>query len=150
MTIRIREVEPEDWPEVWRMGLLLLEESQYAGLEPDEAHARLYFDAIFQSDDMAGWVAEEDGELVGFLVASRAVHFFSKTTYTIDLSWYVIPEKRGSSAGRRLLKAYLYWSKSGASETYLAVNTGISPERTARLLKHYGFVHSGELFVNKE
>jgi len=56
------------------------------------------------------FVAELNGEIVGFVSAIVYQHLFSKDKTADELAWYVDKEHRGGSAALRLLKTYEEWA----------------------------------------
>lgn len=56
------------------------------------------------------WVAEAEGEVVGFLVAAVNQTIFSSEKIASELGWYIHPDHRKGTAALRLLKEYEKWA----------------------------------------
>lgn len=82
--------------------------------------------------EMAGWVAEDEGGIAGFLVARPLVQ------ETEILNFAVRNEAQGHGIGTALLKEALDWSSSlGADQVILEVRA--SNERGLRFYERHGF-----------
>jgi GNAT superfamily N-acetyltransferase len=113
----IRKVEAADWDAwapLWR-GYLRF----YRARLPDEI-GRGAFERLTGADaDMAGFVAERDGRLVGFvnLVAHASTWAPAGVCYLQDL--YVDSGARGHGTGRALIgAAYRFADQRGLAEVY--------------------------------
>ena len=99
------------------------------------------------------FVAEEDGILVGMIAGVPVEHFFSTDKYASDLVVYVAPEKRGSSALLRLVRAFEEWcfGTEGVREVTLGVSTGVHADATVRVYEKLGYtLHSYGLVKTRE
>lgn len=56
------------------------------------------------------FVAEKDGDLVGFICCMFMEPLFSSDRISTDIAWFVNKDSRKSTAGFRLLKAYEDWA----------------------------------------
>ncbi|MGH2684243.1 MAG: GNAT family N-acetyltransferase, partial [Actinomycetota bacterium] len=63
--MRVREAEPDDWPQVAAL-LAELGRPEVRGTD-DEGPARLVFERYLDRDDTRALVAEDDGRVVGFI-----------------------------------------------------------------------------------
>ncbi len=88
--------------------------------------------------------AEAGSEVVGMLMGVAAPHFHAPELGAFLLSWYVLPEHRGSLAAVKLLHGFRRWARDrGAVRLYIGVTSGIDVARTDRLLRRLGFRQTG-------
>mgnify|MGYP003654501975 CR=1 FL=1 len=101
----IRQATKQDKPQIIEMMKLFKDESNiehYQKLDNEPYWNRL-LDTILAG---AGIIYIEDG--VGLIMAIITPTIWcDKTLYMQELAWYVIPEKRNTSVGYRLLKKYV-------------------------------------------
>jgi len=90
------------------------------------------------------FVAEHDGEVVAFLLATISTYRQSAGIFTTQEVLFVKPEYRGSRAAVLLMKELVRWSKMlGAKEITGGNDNGFQSDRTARFLEHFGFKQVG-------
>jgi GNAT superfamily N-acetyltransferase len=95
---------------------------------------------MIDNDECAVFVAEERGSLFGMIGVLTAPYFFSEERYACDLAVYVAPDRRGGTAGIRLVKAAEEWAESvGVREIQLGVSAGIDAERVGKLYEKLGY-----------
>ncbi len=88
--------------------------------------------------------AEAGGRTVGMLSGAVGTHYHSPALAASVLSWYVLPEHRGSLAAVKLLHGFRRWARNrGAVRVYVHVSSGIDLARTDRMLKRLGFALRG-------
>ncbi|AIT13702.1 acetyltransferase [Salmonella phage BP12B] len=141
-----------DIPEIINLGNRYVEEEvkvvKHHSATWDADQSAHHLCASLTSKDLFLWVAVEDGVIIGFLWA--AVHImapWSPALVASDLLFYIIPEKRGSLAGVRLLKAYKSWAKErGCIEARLSIASGINEERVGRMYNRLGFTPFGTVY----
>ena len=111
--MRVRPIEPRDWPDWRRMSEALL-----PGEPPEEYEPEMR--ALLKRDDAAVFVAERaDGSVCGYVeVGSRAYADGCRTSPVGYIeAWYVDPDVRRSGFGRALLEAADEWARGrGYSE----------------------------------
>jgi GNAT superfamily N-acetyltransferase len=99
--VLVRDARPDDWP---RVKDLLAELGRPDVREdPDEPRHREAFERYLARDDALALVAEDDGEIVGFVDVEfrQRLNFLTPQAWVPDL---VVTERaRGTGAGRRLL-----------------------------------------------
>jgi len=84
--------------------------------------------------------AERGDTVVGVLMGVAAPHYHSPALGASLLSWYVLPEHRGSLAAIKLLHGFRRWARDrGAVRLYAGITSGVDIVRTDRLLKRLGF-----------
>ena len=88
--------------------------------------------------------AEMNGRVVGALMGVAAPHYHSAALGASILSYFVLPEHRGSTAAIKLLHGFRRWARNrGAVRMYVGVTSGVDVARTDRLLKRLGFTFRG-------
>jgi ribosomal-protein-alanine N-acetyltransferase len=108
-----RLYKPEDFEAVYGIEELCF--------QPPMTFGRRYMRWLVQAQNAATWVAEDDGNLVGFAIVewTQAIHEVSAYIQTIE----VLPQMRGQGVARELLK-YMEGSAQvvGASAIWLHVD----------------------------
>lgn len=85
------------------------------------------------------WIAEVDGTPVGFIAGIVHAHFYQPTLPCLtELLWWVVPTYRHTSAGWRLLAAFVAYGRANAKWITMVIgqNTPIKP----KALERFGFV----------
>lgn len=96
------------------------------------------------------YVAKKEDVLVGFIGGSLTEYIFSPETIATEDAWFVAKEHRKGMTGAKLLKLFYQWGKDhGAAEVQCGVSTGISTERTSKLIERLGFNPAGNIFKKK-
>lgn len=133
ITARLR-VARRAWEETDRTGLAFDESIVRRGIERKIDRRGKY--CLLQ--------AEAGGEVVGMLMGVAAPHFHAPELGASLLSWYVLPEQRGSLAAVKLLHGFCRWARDrGAVRLYVGVTSAIDIARTDRLLRRLGFRPTG-------
>lgn len=85
-------------------------------------------------------VSETAGVIDGGVMALIDAHFFSDDLIAQELALYVVPEKRGSLRGARLVAGLDAWARAmGAKLLQAGCTTGNAVNRTIELYEHLGF-----------
>lgn len=94
------------------------------------------------------YVAVLDGSIVGFLwAASHCLAPWNPSLVASDYLFYVVPEKRGTLVGCRLIKAYKAWADElSCVEVRLSIASGINEVRVGEMYQRLGFVPFGTVF----
>lgn len=93
------------------------------------------------------WVVERDDQVIAAFMGAVTSQWFSSAKVAQDLALFVRKEDRGSMIGPALIARFARWAKEqGAVDVEIGVNTGISTERTGRLLQARGFNPVGHLY----
>lgn len=99
--------------------------SAYKNIEFVPNMTRNFLDFVVEGEDYIALVAEVEATPVGAIIGCISPYFFNPALRICDLSFYVRPEWRGSTAAPRLLKHYEKLAKErGCRESYLGVSTG--------------------------
>jgi len=143
----VREMRPEDVGVCTVLGMQLHQEGYFSDLDFDKNKMFSVWQQIEQ-DNFCGFVAvDKNGDIAGLFVGLVCEHWFGKDLLASDLTLYVTPFYRGTSAAMRLLKAYEKWAKAkGAKVISLGVSTGITAERTGKFYERMGFNDVGKFY----
>ncbi len=138
MGIAVRKAATEDIE--WCLGQLREFSAVYGTKQPlfpeDLDHARTCL-SHFMSQHLV-LVAERDGHPVGFIAGFVTPHPFNPNIRTVtEQFWWVTPEARGSSAGLRLLDAFIREAEALADWVTISIEHG-SP-LNSRILEKRGF-----------
>jgi [ribosomal protein S18]-alanine N-acetyltransferase len=124
--LKIRRVEERDIDKILAIQAACPEIAQWTAWD----YARV------ARDEMAGWVAEEESIVVGFLVARRVVNEIE------ILNFAVSPEARGRGTGTMLLQEALAWGREfGAVQAILEVRA--SNQAALRFYERHDFLIVG-------
>ena len=116
-------------------------ESAFADLPYDEGKVRRGIErGLAAPDSHCLLQADFAGETVGVLYGVANEHYFSPALAATILSFYVVPEHRGSTAAVKLLHGFRRWAhRRRVARLYINVTSGISIARTDRFLRRLGF-----------
>jgi len=102
------------------------------------------------SPDWMCWIAYEKDNPIGFLACGAVEMLFSEQKTVDDLAFYVVPEKRGGSAGPKMLNILRQWAElHQAAEIRMGVTTEIDNDRVSKFLERKGFRQSGTLMTQR-
>lgn len=90
-------------------------------------------------------VAEDaEGKPIGCLVGCADKHFFSDDVVASVVQYNLLPEKRMSGAGLKMLTAFKKWAENrGASELAVGINSGTNLKQMDSFLRKLGFQMTG-------
>lgn len=145
----IRPLRLEDIDTAVAMGEALHRESpSFGNRRFDAGKVRDLARRCLASPDWCCLMAWVDDEPVGLFVGFVGEDWFGPDRYAADLTFWVRPESRGSSAAVRLLFAFEGWAESkGAKEIRVGVSTGIGVERAASFYMKAGYTLRGPLLA---
>ncbi len=96
-------------------------------------------EALFDDACACGgmFVAEHEGQIVGFLCALKLAHPFTGRDYVTVVAWWVPVEHRGTGAGLALVRCFLRW----VSTQPLDMVTICAPQHSqlGTVLRKHGF-----------
>ncbi len=149
--MQIRRVTTEDIDEVLELGVLMHAESAYRFLPFDRDKVRRLLLSYAETPETRCMLAaEENGRIVGVFVGYLTDYFFCGEKLAMDVVLYVGRKYRGSSAARRLLRAFCDWARArGACEVCLGVSTDVNAERTGKFYERMGFVRVGGIYKQR-
>ncbi|QHB42712.1 hypothetical protein [Vibrio phage VP-HS15] len=97
-----------------------------------------------QNEDGCLLLAYDDNEPVGLLWGWCHALPWSKARLAFDTILYVVPEKRKTSVGYKLMKAWEAWADArGAVEVQISIASGIHEEETEGFFKKLGYSYVG-------
>lgn len=109
-------------------------------LDYDAEVATQTFRAYMDTANPTFLVVEDEGVVTGFLMALFHAYAFCRGHFVGQEVIYVRPDKRGTRAAARLVKAYDEWAdQTGPREIFAGVANGVTVERTVRFFEHFGF-----------
>ena len=96
-------------------------------------------------------VAEQDGEVVGMLFGvTTGIWFAPKTTWAVELAWWVQPEARGGSAGIRLVTAFQDWAREQGAKLVAMSSLHLENDsRVSSVLTRMGFTPSEHTYIKR-
>lgn len=140
--MKIRKMIPSDVPIAIALGHAMHEESYFNFLDFDESKLKRLWQNIEDMPTMfCAFVAESDGEVIGFFVGMCHEHWFGYDKVACDLAVYIRTDKRGSTAAPRLIKAYeeWAWNTANAKEVHIGTSTNVNSERVKTLYQRLGY-----------
>lgn len=147
---KVRAATPEDVDALVSMGRALHDESpRYRDMPFSEEKLRALAVKIGEPvGDVIFMVAEVGGIVAGMMVGLIAERWFCDARFATDLTLYVKPEFRGTSAFARLVGVFEQWAKAqGVQDFTLGVSTEIHPEKTVGAFERMGYTLAGYTMV---
>lgn len=147
----IRNATYNDISTMIALGEAMHAESRYARFPWDSEMVGALIAALIESDDGLALVAEEDGQIIGGILAAIEKSFFGPARFACEYAVFVRPDARGGMAAARLLSGYAQWARDrGAELVQAGITTGVKTELSARLYSAVGFQSVGQLFEYQE
>lgn len=148
MTINIRGLKESDSDQIVELAKSEHNESYYNFLTFSEDKIRaLIKTTIAMPDGTICYVAEEHGKIIGFICGYLIMYASTNDFFTQDLTIYVIPDKRGTLAAKKLIKYLECWAEmKGCKELALSITSNINTERTGKFYKLLGFSDIGRIY----
>ncbi|CAM0031027.1 acetyltransferase [Vibrio phage D530] len=124
----------------------------------DEAHGHSHYPfdlehclknaAVTIVDDDGCFLVAYDGEVpVGFIWGAARALPWSKARLAFDTILYVVPEKRKSSVGLKLMLAWEQWAKEkNAVQVQISIASGIHEEQSISFFKKLGYSYIGQQY----
>lgn len=136
----IRPARLEDMDAFVHLGAMMHAESRYARLTYAPELVAMTASKLIMSPQGLLVLAEVDNEIVGFAKAGISEQWFSYDLIAFEYAIYVVPEKRGSMIGARLVQAYKHWARDqGAKLITMGVTTGINDAGIGSMYERMGF-----------
>ena len=110
-----------------------------ADLGFDDEIAGQTFQAYIDTAEPTIFVVGDSGRLSGYLLAHIHGYSFTSGVFVSQELIYVVPDKRGTRAAARLIRAFIQWGEAlNAKQIFFGISNNFQPERTARLFEHFG------------
>lgn len=131
--------------------------ARMAHSESGHRHLNLDLDLLLKNashytraDRHAFWLAWEGDEPVGVFAGQANPYFFSRDLVAGDSLWYVVPEKRGTRVGIRLLDLFEEWAEGlGVVDIRVGQTSQLDPRVFNGILSGRGYECVGSYFVRK-
>lgn len=129
------------------MGVLLAmgramhaESPRWRRLKYSEHQVETMLIGLIESPQGVVLIAERDGQAIGAIAAVVQRAWCATDLVAEEVSFYMLPEHRGSLAAARLVNSFKEWARlQGASWAYAGASTGVDDERVAQLYEGFGF-----------
>lgn len=109
-------------------------------LDFDEAITRRTFRRYLDTADPTIFVAVDNGQIIGHLMALMHTYAFTSGLFTVQEVLFVLPVKRGTRAAALLMREFTRWSDQlGARENIGGNSNKFHSEQTAKFLGRFGF-----------
>tara|TARA_R110000823_G_scaffold25325_4_gene74599 strand:- start:3272 stop:3736 length:465 start_codon:yes stop_codon:yes gene_type:complete len=143
--ITIRLATADDFMALYRLGEAMRQEAITHFPKLDAKRASEFLDmAIEQPDTARVVVAEDDEGLIGMMTSMMGGYAFSYEKKAVSDLLFVLPEKRGAIAAKKLVQDFIQWAKDNdAPAAFIGVSTGTDNERTGKFFEKMGFHHMG-------
>jgi GNAT superfamily N-acetyltransferase len=137
-----------DIPAIIKIGQLIIDASQTYSMPVDKDKASYMLRRAISDRQMALFVAERAGKVVGFFIGLMDEHWFSKERYATDVGFCVLPEH--ADQGVWLLRRFMRWAKgAGVSSIQLGLSTGMDADgRTGQMYQAHGLSKVGGIFAS--
>lgn len=143
----VRLATAQDITQAIEVGKRILARSVY-GADVFENQSRRMMLRAINDKSMALWVAEHKGNIVGFFLAIREQHWFSKKKYAADMC-FVMDDKHGNYAPP-IIRRFVKWAKSDPNvvDIQLSISSGLDNDgRTGRMYQNLGFTLVGGVYA---
>ena len=128
------------------MGLGQFYESRWKHLIPSTARWRQHMEFCLARGFLM--VHEYQGKVDGYMAGIVGPMMFSDSLQLLELTLYVVPEKRNGRIAIELIKAFeQYGRDNGVVECFAGSSAGIKVEGVRRIYEHCGWQYVGDLMV---
>jgi L-amino acid N-acyltransferase YncA len=141
---RIRLADEADIPTIVAMGRDMFAMSSFAPLTYAPEKVAAFLRAGMDTGLLM--VAEEEGEIAGFMHGFVATPWYSTDRMGCESFLYVRPQSRGTRAALMMLRAWVRWCQE-AGAVQLRPGTAASSPEADRLYQALGFEPVGALYV---
>lgn len=145
----VRELEKGDIASVMKLTEAMHQEApHYRDFPYSEQKVLALTEVFLTNPDWLCVVAEHDEKLVGFFAVTIIPTFFGYDDFVEDISLYVSPVSRGTSAALRMLRMVEAWALGrGAKAIRLGLTTGVRVENGESFFLKLGYEETGKLFT---
>lgn len=137
----IRPATLDDVSFIVNMGEIFHKESpRWSRINYNKAKAAEMISNLISNPNGLVLVATQDKKIIGGIAAIHFQHWSSDDWIVDELSFFMLPEHRGSFSATKLICSLKAWANiKGAAWVYAGTSTGVEPERTAQLYERLGF-----------
>lgn len=147
---RVQDFRPEVRAAFIHLGLTAHEESAHSHMTMDIGYGLQNLKRFIEGPKSAVWVAWEGDKPVGFFAGKLHDLFFSRDLVAEDTVWYVLPEKRGTRVGLRLLELFEAWSESkGVKDIRIGQTSKLEHGAFDKIMDKRGYEYVGSYYVRK-
>lgn len=108
--VDIRKATADDVRAITSLGLQFIGKLK-VNTAPDPDRVAEAIGAVVCGDRSAGFVAERNGQVVGFILGALVPLWWDSFDWSaIELAWWLNPEARGGSAAVRLVQQFEAWA----------------------------------------
>lgn len=145
----IRVMESKDIADVMNLAKAMHGESPFYSQYPfSEEKVHRLCEVFVTNPDWFAAVAELEGTVIGFIAVTIVPTFFGDARFIEDISFYVDPKFRGSSAALRLVLAVEAWGLENNVEAIrIGVTTQTNPETAGNFFLRLGYQETGRLYT---
>lgn len=143
--MRIEPITLSDIPELVEMTRQAHAESKYSYLPFSEQSVIESF-----TSHINGGLAVKvmTDKIAGFFAGAASAMVFSATPISVETSYYVRPEYRGTRCFYLLIKAFMDWS--GDKPQFMMPHFAHDNSKTYSALEKLGFVEAGRIYVRRK
>lgn len=139
-----RRPVPEDLSQILRLAKEMHAETSFRNLSFDIGKAATEIMSQVVNQNNLTLVAEDRGQIVGFISAYLSKPFFSDDLVVYDHIWYVGKSARGTLVGPRLLRMVSEWARlCGAKAVFVTLGSDVSQDRVGKLVERLGYSRLG-------
>jgi len=139
----IRKVTEEDLLDLSILSKQFAREAKQNGynLTFEASKFKESFLSIVNHPDYFYYLAEVNGDVVGFFLGAKFQPLFSADVLAVEMFWWLEKEHRGNRVSLKMLKAFEVWAKeTGASEVSVSDLQGV--KNLDSLYKRLGYTKS--------
>lgn len=140
--MKLGQITSEDIPELVEMAKLAHAESQYNHLPFSARSVIRTFNEHIESGFAVKVVADK---ITGFFLGEIGGFVFSDVPVSIETTYYVRPEYRGTRCFYLLIRAFIEWS--GDRPQLLMPHFAIDNSKTYTALEKLGFSQAGRIYT---
>lgn len=144
----VRPATASDMDSLARLGAQMHQETSYRNIPYNERNVAEYISFVIANPNShCLLVAEENGNVIGFIGGYLDRYIFSDECMAFDTVFYVDQSRRGTWAAKLLIDEFVNWArKRNVWEICLGTSSGINTERVGRFYERLGFTCVGSIY----
>jgi GNAT superfamily N-acetyltransferase len=149
--MRLRRYTPRDLDAVMRVARGFHAESPVHSAHPfDPVKVTQLLDAAWSDPNWLAAIVLDKEEVVGLLLIFCMPMFFGPALEVGDLTFFVVPGRRGTRAAQLMVHEAVQWARSReAAVIRIGVMTGIDHDKAVGFFGHHGFVPTGTIMERR-